>query len=226
VKPAIWSKVASAIKSKYGLTWEQSREVYKKLKSTAPRQPSLRMVAGLPDKLPKNLKGARVKNPAKRAKVQNTPVPEKQTKAKYTKPPKLEKAEIEYYRKLSTPEKPPVKIELAPPPVSLGPAIVPKRQGARNQFEEILKNAGLPVAAIARNETGKVIASKWRDKDGQEKLVKLLKQTFAQIKRDGAMKPQTKERLAVQLEKMLGVKRSNVIWNNIMRQLYGKKGKK
>jgi len=226
VKPAIWSKVVSAIKTKYGLDWQQSKAVYKQLKSTAPRQPSLRMVAGLPDTLPKNLKGVRVKNPVKREKIQKQEPPPKQPKAKYTTPPKLSKAEIEYYRKMAPPEKPPVKIELAPAPIVLGPAIVPKRQGARNQFEQILKDAGLPVAAIARNETGKVIASKWKDREGQEKLAKLLKQTFAQIKRDGAMKPQTKERLAVHLEKMLGVKRSNVIWNNIMRQLYGKKAKK
>lgn len=223
MKPAIWQRVAKALQEKYSLTWQQARETYNKLKSTEPRKPSLRMVSGLPEKLPKALKGARVQNPAKRAKVQNAQPPAKPIKSKVLAKPEFTKTELDYFRNAT---KPPVTVELAPKPNILGAAIVPKRQGARNQFEQFLKDAGLPVTAIARNETGKQIAANWRNRGEQEKLVKILQQTFSQIKKRGYMMEQTKERLAKQLEKVLGVKRSNNIWNNIMRQLYGNKPKK
>lgn len=121
----------------------------------------------------------------------------------------------------------PSNVKLAPKAEKPFPAPVRANQGARNKFEKALKAEGLPVAAIARNDTGKVIAAHWKNFEGREKLTKLLKQGYGQIARNGAMGKKTVERIADLLEKQFGLLKQNPMWNNILRQLYGNsKGKK
>lgn len=194
MKVAHWSKVTKSLATKYGLSWDKAKSAYKALKESSPRTPSLRMVSALPAKIPSKLKGVRSKNPAKGQRAEPT------KKAVPTLPPNM---------------------ALAPPKPLLGPRPVPSKQGTRNKFEEALKAQGLPVSAIARNETGKQISAKWRSAGEQEKLAKLLKQAYRQVERDGWMKEQTKKRIVDLMEKSFGVAKANPMWNNILRQLYG-----
>lgn len=154
------------------------------------------MVSELPPKLPRNLKGVRTKNPGKTKGEQKPEVPL------------------------------PANIFLAPKKEELGARVVPAKQGARNRFEKALKAEGLPVAAIARNQTGKQISAQWRLVGSQEKLAKLLKQGYNQVAKLGYMKEQTKERIVDLMQKTFGVAKSNPMWNNILRQLYGVSSKK
>jgi len=203
MKVAHWSKVAKSLAVKYGLTWSDAKTAYKNLKTTAPRTPSLRMVSELPARLPKNLKGVRTKQ-AQTAKI------EKAVKAANQK-------------KTETPLPP--NIVLAPKAEKPTPALIPTRQGARNRFEKALRAAGLPVAAIARSETGKVIVGLWRQPELQDKLIKLMVQGYKQIAKRGAMREQTIFRVEKVLQEM-GIKPNSAMWNDTLRQLYGQKARK
>lgn len=193
MKTAHWAKVAKAIGSKFGLNWKEARTAYRQLKENADRRPSLRMVAALPKREPAGLKGARKKQKAKTAPVASE---------EFVLPP---------------------GVLLAPQYERIGAREVPKRQGVRNNFEKALKEQNLPVAPIARNETGRKISKKWKERDGQQKLAKLLKQGHNQIKRDGWMKEQTKKRIVDLMEARFDVEPKNPMWNDILKQLYGVK---
>ena len=119
----------------------------------------------------------------------------------------------------------PSNIQLAPKAVKPFAALVRAKQGARNKFEEALRSENLPVSAIARNDTGRLIASQWRNFEGRGKLTKLLKQGYKQVDRDGAMKKQTIERIADLLENQFGVLKQNPMWNDILKNLYGQSTK-
>lgn len=197
MKPAHWSKVTKTIAGKFGISWGEAKATYKSLKSQTARTPSLRMVSALPATLPNALKGVTSKTGKTSAKSETV-------------------ADVL-----------PSFVKLAPKAEKPFPAPVRANQGARNKFEKALKEQGLPVAAIARNDTGKVIAAQWKNFEGREKLTKLLKQGYGQIARNGAMGKKTVDRIADLLEKQFGVLKQNPMWNNILRQLYGNsKGKK
>lgn len=203
MKVAHWSKVTKSLAAKYGLTWSDAKTAYKNLKTTAPRTPSLRMVSELPARLPKNLKGVRTKQ-GQTAKIEKAVKAAKQEKTQTQLPP---------------------NIVLAPKAEKPTPAPIPTRQGARNKFEKALKAANLPVAAIARSETGKLIAGLWRKPELQEKLVNLMVQGYKQIAKRGAMREQTIFRVEKVLLEM-GITPNSAMWNNTLRQLYGQKATK
>jgi len=200
MKTAHWTKVTKALSAKYKMSWTDAKQAYRNLKQTAPRKPSLRLVAELPVSIPRNLKGSRTKQaPAMKA---TRAANQKQTV--FPLPP---------------------NVVLAPKLEKPTPAPVPTRQGARNKFEKALKNAGLPVAAIARSETGKLIVDQWRNPELQQKLVKLMAQGYKQIARNGAMREQTIFRVEKVLQAM-GVPVNSLMWNNTLKQLYGQKAAK
>lgn len=123
--------------------------------------------------------------------------------------------------KAEKPLKLPKGVYLAPPPPPPArPAIVPKRQGARNTFERILRERGLPVTAIARTGIGHELSQFWRQSDMLEKLGDQLKRGYNQIAKTGRMKPGTKVAVERILRKLVG-DRSMIAWHAILKQLYG-----
>ncbi len=166
MKTAHWSKVTKSISTKYGLNWKESKKVYDKLKSQENRKPSLRMVTALPKVLPKSV---RTPKPEKPAKIVKTAIPEKQAL--------------------------PAGISYAPKREKPVPAPVPRRQGARNEFQKMLRARGLPVKAISESLTGFTGVKAWRNPKIQEKLADTLKTAFGQIRKFGVIKPKTLDKL-------------------------------
>lgn len=121
-------------------------------------------------------------------------------------------------------------VRLAPVPVERPRGIareVPTRQGARNKFEALLRERGLPVSAIARQGVGKDITRLWRDSKLQTKVADALARAYRDIEesKNGKVRMKTRERL----EKLFSTisknneGRAKILWHAIMKQLYGSK---
>ena len=115
----------------------------------------------------------------------------------------------------------------APPPRPV-PVEVPKRQGARNKFERVLRERGLPVS-IAKHAAGKDAVGAWRNDRLQRQIGDELKRAYRDIGKAGRISEGARNRLESLVTKLLpnadGLKRRDVFMQ-FMRELYGKGGKK
>lgn len=254
MKIASWSRVTSEIAKRTGHSFKESKRIYDKLKTSSGRPPSLRSLQTADLKLPRKprdssraaglkliqaalRKPATVSDATVKRMVRALPAPAKRVaglKIVLPKSPRQRapptvvpaKSQTEYTKRgmplaAITGSR---ETKLAPAAEQARPVRVPKRQSARNQFERILRERGLPVS-LARQTVGKEVVRDWRNERMQIKIADELQKGYKQIAKRGYMSKQTISRIGKWLLEMVPGADIGSIRYQFLRHLYGKGGK-
>lgn len=190
MKVAVWSRVASAIKQKFGVSWERAKQVYQQIRTKTEKPPSLRLVKALPDRVPKKY----------------TPT------APHATPPREVRPRLPPSVKYAPPAE---KREPAKPR-----RVAHNQKHARNYFEQELLKRGLPVRAIADSVVGQDVVQTAETKTIQRNLAAALKRGHDEIKKNGGMSAKTKDRVLELMTDLFGDGDALQAWHGILKRIY------
>lgn len=222
MKPAVWSRVTATLAREYGISYKDAKFVYDRMRETGGKPPSLRAVAKLPNRLPKELW-----NPTP-VKAKKTPAESRKQPAKSSAAAKVGKGRAGAKKtaaKLKRPKGLPSNVNLAPPAQVRPPGVpvkVPKRQAAKTEFAQMLKTAGLPVKAILDTAIGEEIDKMPKAKGKKRELVAALKKGFKELAKNGGMENETKDRISDAFQALVGDAKLDAAFHSILKQMYGK----
>lgn len=245
MKTAPWSRVASAIKHKYGVSWSDAKRLYKLMGERNGRTASLNMVKRAPAEL-SHWYSKQLKKPAAgdlvaarhqrwRERGESPPATAAPAAGKVKRPTtRAGREQLKEDRQVlqaiqswepATPGEAGPKLKPAPP-LPPAPKPVPlETRKPRNRFERELARAGAPFAP-ATGEAGKWLASLWRKPEAQRAVAETLGKAYRQIARNGRVSENTKTRLDKLVRSLLPAGSDRALiqarYFQMLRELYGK----
>lgn len=213
-----WCSVTKEIQRRTGADWNTAKEIFHRIRSARETPLSVAAARQVPERSLRSYKGAITR--ALRAAAEQQRVEQRLRKhpEQAAPPPPLLREGLPRLKPAPLPRAVEKRLYLRPaPPPPLRPAPAEPFDGKpRNQFQRLLKDAGLPKVPGA---SGKRLAALYRHPEAQREFVRVLKEAYREVKLKGAMSENTKIALAALLEKY-NIKDAYGSWFQIVKALY------